>query len=63
MTWSWIPNKAGKPAQPESYYIVEELKLTREIGSELLSTSAEVKEAFVAYMTSAVEKQESKAAT
>lgn len=42
--------KEGKAPLPAEHYIREEIKLTREIGAQLLSTNAEVKEAFVAYM-------------
>jgi len=42
--------KENKEPRPPEHYIREEIKLTREIGAELLSTSTEVKEAFVAYM-------------
>tara|TARA_Y100001973_G_C5029106_1_gene247101 strand:- start:128 stop:334 length:207 start_codon:yes stop_codon:yes gene_type:complete len=42
--------KEHKEPLPPEHYIREEIKLTREIGAELLSTSAEVKKAFVAYM-------------
>ena len=42
--------KENKEPLPPEHYIREEIKLTRQIGAELLSTSTEVKEAFVTYM-------------
>ena len=42
--------KDNEDPRPPEHYIREEIKLTRKVGAELLSTSADVRNAFISYM-------------